>query len=92
MKKLALVLLLTSCLPPQRLESPCRDRAAELDEAACPACETDADCSIVSNACYETATCAPTAGNWAVTLLGCNVEHPPPVERCGCVERVCQAK
>jgi len=34
-----------------------------------PPCVADSDCVIVSNTCQETATCAPAAGNWAVTQI-----------------------
>ncbi|MGV3620196.1 MAG: hypothetical protein ACO1OB_05245 [Archangium sp.] len=91
MKRVLLAVALSACLPAQRLDSPCKDQPAT-DGGSCPSCETDGDCSIASNPCYESAACVPTAGNWAVTLLGCSVEHPPPVEQCGCVNRVCQAK
>lgn len=84
------VLLLSGCLlSPQKLESPC---VGVSDAGACPACVTDADCAIASNPCYPTASCVPVAGNWAVTLLGCTTEHPPPVQQCGCVDSVCRAK
>lgn len=92
MRTTLLVLLFTACLPPQRLESPCVGQPASIDGGACPACSSDADCAIASNACYETASCVPAAGNWGVTLLGCSVEHPPPVAKCGCVDSICQAK
>lgn len=85
-------LLLSGCLlSPQVLESPCQ-RQPPTDGGSCPACATDGDCAIVSNACYATAHCVPREGNWAVTLLGCSVEHPPPTQTCACVDQVCQAR
>lgn len=91
MKRAWLAMVLSACLPAQTLESPCKDLPAT-DGGSCPSCETDTECGILSNRCYESAMCVPTAGNWAVTLIGCVDQHPPTVEQCGCVERVCQTK
>jgi hypothetical protein len=93
MRRLALLAgLLSGCvLAPQVLESPCLGQPAT-DGGACPACATDADCTIATNRCYASASCVPKDGNWGVTLLGCSVEHPPTTVSCGCVDRVCQAK
>ncbi len=89
---LALLLLLSGCVRRQILTSPCLSTAAAQEPAACPACATDADCFVLSNPCYETASCVPKAGNWAVTLLGCTRElEVPPDSECGCVGGVCQA-
>lgn len=85
-------LALSACLPPQTLSSPCVGQPVSVDGDACPACTTDADCFIASNRCYDSAACVPREGHWGVTLLGCNVEHPPPVAQCGCVSGVCAAK
>ncbi len=88
----ALVLFASGCLlAPQVLDSPCAGQPAT-DGGACPACATDADCVIATNRCYASASCVPREGNWAVTLLGCSVEHPPTTATCGCVNSVCQAK
>jgi len=85
--------LLAGCLGRQVLTSPCVSTASASDPAACPACQSDADCYVLSNPCYETASCVPKEGNWAVTLLGCTREYEvPPASECGCVEGVCQAK
>jgi len=85
--------VLSGCvLAPQTLESPCAGKPPDTDGGSCPACTTDADCSIATNRCYASASCVPTAGNWAVTLLGCSAEHPPTTSTCACVDRVCQAK
>jgi hypothetical protein len=90
---LILSLLLSGCLlAPQTLDSPCVGKRADTDGGACPACMTDADCSIASNRCYASASCVPTAGNWGVPDLGCSVEHPPTTLRCGCINNVCTAR
>ena len=89
---LAWALLSLGCLPPQTLDSPCVNQPATVDGGACPACATDGDCVIASNQCYASASCVPRDGNWAVTLLGCEVMHPPTMATCGCVEGVCRAK
>lgn len=85
---LAGLLVLTACVPPQTLTSPC---VGQPDGGSCPACSTDADCSIVTNLCHETAACVPTAGHWAATQEGCAVEHPPTQTPCVCHGSVCQA-
>lgn len=86
-----LLLVAAGCLPPQTLDSPCVGQPVT-DGGACPACVTDADCYVLSNPCYDSASCVPRAGNWAVTLLGCNVEHPPTLATCGCTNGVCAAR
>ncbi|MGC4118586.1 MAG: hypothetical protein QM765_29320 [Myxococcales bacterium] len=91
---LACVCLLTvaGCLGRQTLTSPCLSTKAASDPAACPACKSDTDCYVLSNPCYESASCVPKDGNWAVTLLGCTREYEvPPASECGCVQGVCQA-
>lgn len=88
-----LSLLGSGCLlAPQTLNSPCVGMPVDTDGGACPACATDADCVIASNRCYASASCVPKDGNWAVTLLGCSVEHPPTTMTCGCVNSVCTAR
>ena len=78
-------------LPAQELTSPCVGQSAT-DGGSCPACATDADCGILSNACHATAACVPKAGNWAVTQEGCSLSHPPTVRRCVCLEQVCRGE
>lgn len=93
--KTAIVLVLLSSsaclLPPQKLTSPCVDKSVTDAGDMCPTCVTDGDCYVLSNACQEAAACVHRTSNWAVTLEGCSVEHPPPVATCGCVEGVCQS-
>ena len=80
----------------QELTSPClTDEPQKSDPAACPACQTDADCFVLSNACYETASCVPRGGNWAVTDLGCSksAEYAVPDDSaCACINNVCQER
>lgn len=86
-------LALQGCLlAPQVLQSPCEGQPPSVDGGQCPACASDADCTIVTNRCYATAACVPTAGSWAVTLLGCSVQHPPTTQTCRCVDAVCRAQ
>ncbi len=92
---LALVVapLVGACLlTPQVLESPCDGQPVSVDGGACPACASDADCTIATNRCYATAQCVPAAGNWGVTLLGCSVQHAPTTQECRCVQSVCRAQ
>jgi len=94
MPKISLLLVLFSgcLLEPQKLGSPCLGQPASTDGGPCPACAVDADCVILSNRCHPSASCVPKDGNWFVTLEGCEVQHPPTMVECGCVESVCQAK
>lgn len=95
-RRLTLALLLAALhgclLAPQRLDAPCVGKSPDLDGGACPACATDADCSILSNSCLEAASCVPRAGNWAVIDIGCNVTHAPTTQTCACVDQVCTAR
>jgi hypothetical protein len=84
------LVLLAACRGEQDLRSDC-----VADGGACPACTTDSDCIIVSNACYATANCTHRRREppLAVTQIGCNQEYDvPPPERCGCVSSVCRAR
>lgn len=70
-------MLLSGCLlepEPQTLDSPCLGQPAT-DGGRCPAYAADADCKILTNPCQPSANCLPRAGNWAVTLEGCDVQH-----------------
>jgi hypothetical protein len=80
--------VLAACGPgSQELVSGCLN-----DPMLCPACGSDADCVIVSNACHETASCAHREANVAVTQEGCSQEHDPPDDRCACLGNICQAE
>ncbi len=84
--------VLLGCASRQTLTSPCLAGAAASDPKACPACAAAADCYVLSNPCHASASCVPRAGNWAVTLEGCSVEHEvPPASECVCTNQVCQA-
>lgn len=83
---------LSGCiLVPQALESPCAD--LPVSEDVCPACNTDADCGVLSNPCHASAICVPSEGNWGVTADGCLFlaqRAVPAASRCRCVDSVCQ--
>lgn len=86
----ALAGLLAACHGEQRLTDDCPTAGT-----ACPACTSDSDCIIASNACHEYATCTHLRREppMSVNQIGCNDEYDkPPAERCGCVERVCRSR
>lgn len=90
---LSWALLGSGCvLVPQTLNSPCVGKPADTDGGMCPACVTDADCSISTNECFESGNCVPTAGRWAVITIGCEFPHPPTTSTCVCLDSVCQAR
>lgn len=86
----SIAIMVAACRGEQDLRSDCVENGS-----ACPACTSDGDCVIASNACYATANCTHRRREppLAVTQIGCNQEYDvPPPERCGCVKSVCRAR
>ena len=83
-----------ACGVTQALESPCV--GAPTDGGPCPPCAAATDCEVLGTDCtMRTAVCVPRAGAWATPNWRCGDGFDPlpapPVERCACVDTVCQA-
>jgi hypothetical protein len=85
--------LLGACsgTPTQSLTSPCVDQPATGALGACPPCQTDADCKILSNPCDLTAYCVHNNSNWQVTASTCpdDKKYRPTPQSCRCLANRC---
>lgn len=84
-----LLALLLACRAAE-VQNPCLD-----DPGLCPACSSDADCSLQGNPCLETVHCAHRDAGLMTIDIGCSeaLEYSwPPDDECRCVESACQAE
>ena len=88
---LTFAVLLACGTPTQSLTSPCVSMPTTGNLGACPACQTDADCKILSNACETTAYCVHNNSNWVVSQTTCpdNEKFRPTPQSCRCLANLC---
>jgi hypothetical protein len=83
-----IVLAVAACSSEQRLRDDCTTPGV-----TCPACASDSDCEIVSNACHEAATCTDRRRELQVNQIGCLVENDVPADdRCACIQGMCRSR
>lgn len=90
---LTFAVLFTACSgsPAQSLTSPCVSQPATGVIGACPPCQTDADCKILSNPCEVTSYCVHNNSNWTVSQTTCaeDKKFRPTPQSCRCLANVC---
>src|SRR5262245_11960318 len=89
---LGFAVLLGACgTPTQSLTAPCVTMPATGPLGACPPCQTDSDCEILSNACETTAYCVHKDSNWQVNMRTCTDDKKfrPTPQSCRCLANIC---
>jgi hypothetical protein len=84
---MALAMVLAGCGRVQEIQNTCDG------DLECPACTTDNQCVIVSNACHETAACVHRDVELSVNQIGCSdalAYEVPDDAVCTCQASVCK--
>ena len=85
------VLFVACSTPTQSLTSPCVDMPVTGALGPCPACQSDADCKILSNLCETTAYCVHNNSNWTVSQTTCpdDEKFRETPQSCRCLANRC---